>query len=253
MVAAPPVPTIDPPDPPGPQGPAPAHDGMMIPRSAAVMTTKNVRAAPRVVPMKSAQHDADRPAMTAAVRTAHPALPRVSEAAKGPRVADPPIVRRLPGLAHHAEVMTALAIACVEPSERMTANDQPVHPIGAKQGLTSVGESAANAPMTAAAMVIGLRAHLTAVPTGVPTGPIRANPVLISVGTMTGPGAVVETGPIGVDLSATTPPIGADKASDGRQNESRKPNPIMCASTVSSPMPAFAAAVRPTTSLWPAL
>lgn len=250
MVAAPPVPTIDP---PGPQGPAPAHDGMMIPRSAAGMTTKNVRAAPRVVPMKSAQYAADQPAMTAAVRKAHPALPRVSEAARGPHRADPPVVRRLRGLAHRVEVMIALAIACVEPSGRMTATDQPVHPIGARQGLTSVGESAANAPMTAPAMVIGLRAHRTAMPTGVPTGPIRANPVLISAGTMTGAGAAAEIGPIGVDLSVTTPPIGADKASAGRQNESRKPNPTMCASTVSSPMPAFAAAVRPTTSLWPAL
>ena len=256
MVAAPPVPTIDP---PGPQGPTPAHAAMTTDHPAAGMMTKSGRAGQRAAKARSATPAVDQHAMAVAAMKAHADQHRANAATTdptamdGPAPADRPVAMTLLDLAHRAVVMTALATACVEPSGRMTATDQLVHPLGVRQGLTSVGESAANVLMTAAAMVIGLRAHRTEVPTGVPTGPIRANPVLISAGTMTGAGAAAEISPIGVDLSATTPPIGADKASAGRQNESRKPNLTMCASTVSSPMPAFAAAARPMTSSWPVL
>lgn len=219
---------------------------------AAGMMTKSGRAGQRAAKARSAKPLVDQHAMAAAAMKAHADRHRANAATTdptamdGPAPADRPVAMTLLGLGRRAVVMTALATACVEPSGRMTATDQPVRPIGVRPDLTTVGASAANALTIAAAMVIGLRAHRTEVPTVERTGPIPGSRVRISAAMMSGVRGAAVTGPIGADRIATSPRIGQDKAVAGRQSASRKQDPTMCASIASSPTRASAAAVRPT-------
>lgn len=196
---------------------------------------KNVRAAPRVVPMKSAHPAADHPAMTAAVLKAHADRPHATAATSAPTAmdgrapADLPVAMTLPGPGLRAAVKTAREIACAAHSARMTVTDLPAHPIAATTARMTGAPSAANGLRTDAAMAIGLRVRPTAVPTVVPTGPIHANRVPTSDGTMIAVRAPEENGTTVGARSATSPRIGRDKAAAGHPNGSKKPNLIMYA------------------------
>lgn len=212
-----------------PRGQGPARAAMMKPSPAAGMTRKSVRAGLRAVPMKSAPRAADQPAMPAAVLKAHVARPRATAETIGPRVVDSPAARRPHGLGHRAEVMKAQEIEYAAPSGRMTATGRRVRPTAVIGAPTTVLVSPGNALMTAAATVIAHRAHRTAVPIGVPTGPSPANRARTSAGTMTVVGATEATGFIVVDRNATSLPTALDKAAAVHPNASRKPGPTMCA------------------------